>query len=278
VATGAKRSRTAQGVAAERALLADMGVVPDPYARQMLSPSTAAIFEFVRRWPAGLRTRSVTMAGLAGRILWFDGQMNAALDAGVTQVAVVGAGYDSRAWRMQRDGVRYFELDHPATQQDKLRRAPGPGPMYVAVDLTSESAADALLASGFDNSQPALFVVEGLTMYLREEVVRRQLREIATTTASGSRLTVNFQPPRDTLSQVHRRQARLQTLARAGSGETFRLLVDPAQAVALVDESGWEVTEATSTRDAARALVPPSSGLRVEAVNPAMTLVAGSRV
>ncbi|MBA2625656.1 MAG: class I SAM-dependent methyltransferase [Acidimicrobiia bacterium] len=50
-----------------------------------------------------------------------------ALDAGIEQVAVIGAGYDRRAWRFHRDGVQFFELDHGATQQDKARRAPGRG-------------------------------------------------------------------------------------------------------------------------------------------------------
>ena len=117
-----------------------------------------------------------------------------ALDAGIKQVAVIGAGYDSRAWRFRCDGVQFFELDHGATQQDKARRAPGPGPTYVEADLTTEGAADALREHGLDASRPALFVVEGVTMYLAEEVVRHQLGELGKSSAIGSRLAAGLRP------------------------------------------------------------------------------------
>ena len=214
VVAGAKRSRTAQGVLAQRAVLTEMGVLADPYAKRMLAPSMAAAVWVVKRWPAPFRTRSVTLAGFAAWVLWFDRQVIDALDAGIAQVAVIGAGYDSRAWRFRRDGVRFFELDHPATQRDKARRAPGPGPNYVQADLTTDDAAVALLEQGFDASRPALFVLEGLTMYLSEHVVADQLRVLFKATARGSRLAVEFHPPRDSGTSRNRRQRLLQQVAR----------------------------------------------------------------
>jgi methyltransferase (TIGR00027 family) len=254
-----------------------MGVIADPFARGMLVPSMAAIVWVLDHAPHRVRARSVTLAGLGARVLWHDAQVAKALDAGITQIAVIGAGYDSRAWRLRRDGVRFFELDHAATQRDKARRAPGPGPTYVEADLTTQAAAEALLAHGLDASRPALFVVEGVTMYLGEEVVRHQLSELARSSAVGSRLTVDFYPPPDAGTSQHHRQNRLQRLARAGSGETLRLVVDRSQAVELVEASGWDVDEATSALEAARALVPRESGLPVDAVNEHKTAVAGLR-
>jgi hypothetical protein len=192
-------------VLAERTLLADMGVLSDPFARAMLSPSWTAFVAIVSHWPYRVRPWSVARAGLAARVLWHDAQVAKALDAGIRQVAVIGAGYDSRAWRFRRDGVRFFELDHGTTQQDKVRRAPGPG------------------------------------------------------------------TPQD------RRHMGFQRLARTGSGEKLRLLVDHPRAVELVEESGWDVTEAASMREAARALVSRASGLPIEAINEHKTLVAGVR-
>ena len=106
-------------MAAERALLTDMGVLADPLARMMLTPSMVAIVSVVQHLPTHVLTRSVTLAGLAARVLWFDTQVTEALDANITQIAVIGAGYDSRAWRFRREGVQFFELDHGATQQEK---------------------------------------------------------------------------------------------------------------------------------------------------------------
>src|SRR5581483_3816821 len=133
----AGRSRTAQGVTAERAVLAGMGVIADPYAEAMLTPSWTAFVAVVRHWPFQGKPWSLARAGLAARFLWLDARVRDALDAGITQLAVVGAGYDSRAWRFSAAGVRFFEVDHPATQRDKVRRAPGRSPTYVAADLAT---------------------------------------------------------------------------------------------------------------------------------------------
>ena len=254
-----------------------MGVVDDPFARRMLTPSMAAISSGAQHLPRRTRSRWVTLAGLAGRVLWFDAQVAGALDAGIEQIAVVGAGYDSRAWRFRRDGVRFFELDHGATQQDKIRRAPGPGPTYVEADLTSRGAAESLRAHGLDATRSALFILEGLTMYLTEEVVRHQLGELGSSSAVGSRLAVDFSPPHDVGTSRHRRQLLLQRLARVGSGEGFRLAVDRRGAVELVEASGWVVSEQLGLREAARTLVPPGSDLPIDAVNNHKTLLAGLR-
>jgi methyltransferase (TIGR00027 family) len=274
---GAKRSRTAQGVAAERAALAGMGVLDDPFSRGMLTPSMRAVLWAVEHGPHRVRTRSVTLAGLAARVLWFDAQVAGALAAGIKQVAVLGAGYDSRAWRFRRGGVQFFELDHVATQQDKRRRAPRPGPVYVESDLTTDDAAKSLLDHGLDPSQPTFFVIEGVTMYLGAEDVSRQLVRLAKMSAVGSRIALDFYPPADVGTSQDHRQLRLQRLARTRSGESFRLALDRPQAVELVRASGWEVAEATSMRDAARTLVTRDSGLPVDAVNEHKTLVAAAQ-
>lgn len=273
-----KRSRTAQGVLAERAVLADMGVISDPFARGMLAPSWKAYVGLVEHWPGGKRPWAVARVGLGTRLLWHDAQLVTALDAGIRQVAVIGAGYDSRAWRFHRDGVQFFELDHGATQRDKERRAPGPGPTYVAADLTVQSAAAALHAGGLDASRPAHFILEGVTMYLGESGAREQLRELAQSSAVGSRITLDFSPPPDAGTAQDRRQVRFQRLARTGSGEIFRLTVDRPQASALVEATGWHITEATGVREVARALIPRESGLPIDAINEHRALVAGERM
>jgi methyltransferase (TIGR00027 family) len=278
--SGPKPSRTARGVAAERALLTELGVLDDPYALGMLGRPMTLAHHLVRRRPQVVPTLPVVLAGLGARVLWHDERVRAALDAGVRQVAVVGAGYDSRPWRLRRDGVRFFELDDTTTQQDKrekARRIPGPGPTYVEADLRDRTAADALVREGLEPAQPAVHVFEGLTMYLTEEVLRRQLAALAEVSASGSRLTTDFLPPRHTGSDAERRKRRVQRLARMGSGETLRLGLHRTQAVALVEACGWRVDEAVAARAAAQALVPAAPGLPVDAVSEHGTFLAASR-
>jgi methyltransferase (TIGR00027 family) len=246
----------------------------------MLGRPMTVAHHLVRRRPQVVPTLPLTLAGLAARVRWHDAQVVRALDAGIRQVAVVGAGYDSRAWRLARDGVRFFELDDATTQADKRRKAsrfPGPGPTYVRADLRDRTAAEALVAGGLDPASPAHFVLEGLTMYLTEEVLRRQLHALAEASAAGSRLATDFYPPPAAATTDRlRRQDRIQRLFRAGSGEVLRLKVDRPAAVALVEGCGWHVDEAVGGREAA-ALVPPGSGLPINGLNEQKTLLAASR-
>lgn len=258
-------------------MLSDLGVLADPYARGMLSRPMAAISRAVGHLPRRFLGRSVTLAGAAGSGLWFDAALTTALEDGIKQVAVIGAGFDSRAWRLRREGVQFFELDHGASQREKMRVAPGPGPIYVETELRTDATAGALLAHGLDSSQRAFFVVESVTMYLQEEVVRRLLGQLAQAAALGSRLAVNFLPSSAPETTQTQRQLRLQRLARIGSGETFRFGTDPDEAVALVEAVGWTVRDRTSFRDAARALVPGDAGLPVEAIDERKTLVLATR-
>ena len=210
-------------------------------------------------------------------MLWHDAQVAGALEAGIDQVAVIGAGYDSRAWRFGGEGIQFFELDSAATQRDKVRRAPGDGPTYVEADLRIDSAAMALGDGGLDWARPVVFVLEGLTMYLDAEVVGHQLTELSQMSAAGSRLTTDFYPPRDLGATRDRRQHRMQHLARAGSGEGLNLLVDRGEASELLEASGWDVVEVKSMREAGHIAVPPGSGLPVEAINDNKTVMSAAR-
>lgn len=271
-----KPSRTAQAVTAERALLHDLGVLDDPDAASMLGPTLGAVHGALAHLPRRTWSRSVTLAGLAGRVRWFDREVVDAIGSGVRQVVTVGAGYDSRPWRLRHDGVRFFELDHPATQTDKRRRAPSLEPVFVAADLIDDDICAALEHGGFDSSVPAIFVVEGVTMYLEESVVRRQLASLARLAAPRSQLAVDFYPSRRPAMGVQRRQLLLQRIARAGSSEGFRLEVDREDAAGLVAGSGWEVTAVVSARDAATALVAARDGLPTSRVSADKTFVTAT--
>lgn len=272
-----KPSRTAQAVAAERALLSEWGVLDDPFACGMLSPGMGAAYRVAQLLPRRVWARSVTLAGLAGRVLWFDAEVVDAIGAGVGQIVTVGAGYDSRPWRFGADGVRFFEVDHPATQQDKRRRAPGDGPVFVPADLLGDDIEAVLVNAGLDPEAPTVFVVEGVTMYLDEAVVRHLLASLAGVAAPGSRLAVDFYPASRPDTGAHRRQLMLQKVARVGSSEGFRLGVDRQEAVDLVADSGWKPERVVPDRDAAMALVPADAGLPREMVTDAKTHIAAVR-
>ena len=138
-----------------------------------------------------------------------------------------------------REGVQFFELDHGATQQESTSGTWSGAHLRCRLDLTTQSAGEALVEHGLDTSRPVLFVVEGVTMYLDERIVRDQLGGLAKSSAVASRLAVDFYPPRAAGTSLNHRQNRLQRLARIGSAETLRLTIDrPAPWISLLDRVG----------------------------------------
>lgn len=189
---GDRPSSSARAVALVRAHATERGVIDDRPARALLTPGWSALLWVLGRRPLRRVGASPTTSFIAARTLFFDGEVIAAIAAGARQVVVVGAGYDTRAWRLDRPDTTWFEVDHPTTQADKRRRAPAGGPIYVPLDLVTGSMADVLPAHGFDPEQRTVFVVEGLTMYVDEPVVRRLLTDAARLGAPGTRLAVSF--------------------------------------------------------------------------------------
>ena len=133
-------SRTAVGAAAQRAVLTDLGAADDPLARSMLPRPLAGLTWVLGHLPRRAFVRSVTLAGAAGSVRWFDAQVERALADVIDQLVIVGAGYDTRAQRLDAEEVRVVEVDHPATQAAKRRRTPtgGAAQTYVPVDLAAD--------------------------------------------------------------------------------------------------------------------------------------------
>ena len=99
--------------------------------------------------------------------------------------------------RFRTPGVRFFEIDHPATHADKRRildeiHADVSGVAYAAADFTLDDLAAALSAAGHDADADTLFLVEGLLIYLPEAVIVSLLTALRERATSESRLAVSI--------------------------------------------------------------------------------------
>lgn len=113
---------------------------------------------------------------------WIEMKVREALQRGVGQVVIVGAGFDLLAWRLSKEysGVRFFELDHPSTQAAKREALHGSGINFIPVDLGQSSVSSALKhRDGFSEKEPTISVAEGLLMYLEETKVLKLLTELS---------------------------------------------------------------------------------------------------
>jgi len=180
---------------------------------------------------------------LRARTAFFDRAVVTALDAGVAQVVIGGAGYDGRALRYARPGVRWFELDHPATQADKLERLARLNLdtrhiRFVGADFARDPIAAPLAAVGLDPRQPALFLLEGVAVYLERHVLERVLATFREVAADGSTLAISVSAG-GTDSQARARFAE----RVAAIGEPARSAVTPDEAAELLAAIGWKTTE-----------------------------------
>lgn len=232
-------SSTAQSVALARSQLTRLGVLDDPWAASMLRLPWKLADQALRLPVLRRQVTGSTFSYLAARTLFFDDEVKRALDDGVGRVIIVGAGYDSRAWRLARPSVEFIEIDHPATQADKQRRAPGGGHRYVPLDL----AADPFPADLTD-AEPTIWVVEGVTMYLTREQVGGLLSHLA---APGCRLVANFGIGGGSSSA----KRAVRSSASAG-GEHFRYEPTMTDAHDLLAETGWTATTAVTGRQLAQ--------------------------
>jgi methyltransferase (TIGR00027 family) len=173
------------------------------------------------------------------RTAFFDRVVVRSLDLGVTQVVIGGAGYDGRALRYRTPGVRWFEVDHPSTQRDKLARLrrlklDAGQVRFVAADFTTDAVPDLLLAAGLDAAVPSLFLLEGVAVYLSPDVLERLLGQFRDAAAPGSRLAISTPVAQRAGSEFRARVAAM--------GEPVLSGFEPAEAAALLRHCGWQPT------------------------------------
>jgi methyltransferase (TIGR00027 family) len=147
----------------------------------------------------------------------------------VAQIVILGAGYDTRAFRLPKEKrPPSFEIDAPKTQTVKrkmLEKAgiDSTGVTFVAADFEKDDWLRQLVAAGFDAGKPALFLWEGVMMYLTTEAVEATLRKIAGT-AKGSVVAFDYITTEPLESQaLYYRYARAATRA---AGEPVKFGID----------------------------------------------------
>ena len=137
-----------------------------------------------RRWPC-------VRGGVVARTGLIDETVAAEL-ARVRQVLILGAGFDSRAYRLPRmREARVFEVDHPDTQAAKQRilRRRGQFPAnvtFVPVVFGTDDPAARLGGAGFETGVPTLVLWEGVTNYLDPEAVDSTFAFLAAAVGPGS--------------------------------------------------------------------------------------------
>jgi methyltransferase (TIGR00027 family) len=204
-----RASRTAvivcEGRAAADGRIAE-GRFSDPVAIALLRADERTVVERVRAgvppkgWSERLEFEMVRASAevIVPRTVAID---DAVRERVAPQLVIVGAGLDSRAWRMpELADVDVFEVDHPASQRDKRDRIGDLKPFatslrYVQVDFSHERLDTALAAAGHRSDAATTWIWEGVVPYLTRDEVAATVRALAQRSTPGSRLVINYQSP-----------------------------------------------------------------------------------
>ena len=209
--TGKGPSKTAERMALVRARESQKPegerVCYDPYAIRFISPKT---LELAARNPDEIKARweqfDHLMPGLGNsivaRVRYFDDFVKTSINEGLEQLVILGAGYDTRAYRIEglKGKVSVFEVDHPDTQRvkmEKIKEIFGQLPdhvEYVSVDFETEEFGQRLLEIGYNKALKTLFVMEGLIMYIPPKAVDETLSFIVENSGKGSAVLFDYLP------------------------------------------------------------------------------------
>jgi methyltransferase (TIGR00027 family) len=254
-------SVTAQGIAFARALESSKPdgerICYDPLARQLISPA----FYWLCRLFAGYAERKGpgVLGYLAVRCRYIDDYLEACLQAGIEQLVILGAGLDSRAYRIEglKGRVKVFEVDHPATQATKLAKLGkilGELPAhvtYVPIDFDAETL-EKLFDFGYSQQSKTLFIWEGVVCYLTAEAVDQTLSFVSKHSAAGSSIIFDYVfasalTAADKRSEIVRMQR-----AKRYTGEGLVFGIEEGQVEAFLRARGYTRVQNVTSKDLER--------------------------
>jgi methyltransferase (TIGR00027 family) len=153
--------------------------------------------------PALFALRERFTPGVIGNIVcrtrYIDGALRSALGGNLEQLVILGAGFDTRPYRIpgvERTDV--FEVDHPAAQawkKARLRHVLGglpPHVTFVSIDFDWEPLDQAMVTAGFRRGARTFFIWEGVTQYITEWAVDAALRTISRVAGAGSQIVFTY--------------------------------------------------------------------------------------
>lgn len=181
---------------------------PDPKLRNRdrlaakLCPNTV----LPRDYPLARLALDRDPEGLSGyffvnaRTLHIDAQLVKAAAEGIRQVVVLGAGYDSRAYRFHQayPKIVFFEVDLPAMIASKkeaitrLFKALPRHVRYVPIDFNTQALEGVLAEAGYDRREKSLFIIEGVVMYVNDPGNRATFEFIGRNSPPGSRVVYDY--------------------------------------------------------------------------------------
>jgi methyltransferase (TIGR00027 family) len=241
-------SRTALMIARQRAahqVLDHGSILYDPFAMKILREDEKDVLQFANKHPLAGIGRLFT----AARSRIAEDALSRAVERGVRQIVILGAGLDTFALRNPHGAldIRIYEVDHPATQTWKRERiaeaqiALPPWLIFVPVDFERDDVGDKLVAAGFQQDSPAFFTWLGVVPYLTEDAIGRTLDYMSS--IQNSEVVFDYMEPPEAFSEELRQMEKARAAQLEKMGERSDSRFEPAGIAAILRAHGFSVIE-----------------------------------
>jgi methyltransferase (TIGR00027 family) len=241
-------SRTALMIAQQRAahqVLDHGSILHDPFAMKILCDDEKDVLQFANAH----RLASIGRLFTAARSRIAEDALSRAVDKGIRQIVILGAGLDTFALRNPHGArqIRIYEVDHPATQAWKRQRladaqiALPPWLIFVPVDFERDDVGDKLVAAGFQQNSPAFFTWLGVVPYLTEDAIGRTLDYMSS--IQNSEVVFDYMEPPAASSEELRQldTERTERLKKLDERSVSRF--EPAGVAAILRSHGFSAVE-----------------------------------
>jgi methyltransferase (TIGR00027 family) len=156
----------------------------DPIEQELVGGAIQWMMRFAAMRDLMVKQIDAVAKGIYGvqicRTRYIDDALHSALSKGINQVVILGAGYDTRAYRLPELQIaKVFEVDLPGVQADKMKKLQkylGQLPShvtYIPIDFDTQTLETVFSATNFDGQVPTVYIWEGVTQYLSEGAVRQ---------------------------------------------------------------------------------------------------------
>jgi methyltransferase (TIGR00027 family) len=241
-------SRTALMIARQRAahqLLDHGAILDDPFAMKILREDEKDVLQFANAHPLASIGRLFT----AARSRIAEDALSKAVERGIRQIVILGAGLDTFALRNPYGArqIRIYEVDHPATQAWKRQRlaeaqiALPPGLVFVPVDFERDDVEEKLAAAGFQQNSPAFFTWLGVVPYLTPDAIGRTLNYMSS--IQNSEVVFDYLEPPEGFSEELRQLEKERTEQLKKMEEPLGSRFAPAAMAAILRAHGFSTIE-----------------------------------
>jgi methyltransferase (TIGR00027 family) len=265
-----RKDGTAQGVAKQRLIESiakpEERIINDPYADRFV---LGASFIKLMGHKLNVWLAEKLVPGfhehLISRTRFIDDLIKKSAASGVEQYVILGAGYDSRAHRLELpSSLRIFEVDQPEVQARKRSKLPKEllnleSITYVAVDFSHQSLTEQLMDAGFDQSKSTVFTLEGVSQYITKEAFDSMIKEMAALTQKANSIFfVSYasellnKNPEACFGKGYpnaEKRAKLITYGSAKVGEPWISFYGAEEIESVLSQNGYSIKENVTLKD-----------------------------